>query len=140
MSSAIEKEVKILNDAKLRATTQRVALLRTLHRARKPQSAEALAKSVRGALDVATVYRTLNTFIETGLVRQVELATGRALFELAGEHHHHVVCTTCNRIEDVHVCLPEEFTSKVRKAAGFALVSDHALEFFGTCKKCMRTV
>ncbi len=130
----------MLKGVALRATTQRVALLRALSRATKPQSVEALTRTLRGELDIATAYRTLGTFVEAGLVRQVELSAGRALYEMAGEHHHHVVCTTCDRIEDVDVCLPEAFSTTVRKASGFASVREHTLEFFGICKPCARKI
>ncbi len=130
----------MLASASLRATTQRVALLRTLLRASRPLSVEELTRSLRGALDTATAYRTLDAFIEAGIAHQVELSAGKALYEIAGEHHHHVVCTSCNRIEDVQICLPESLTDTVRKASGFSSVREHTLEFFGTCKKCVRTV
>jgi Fur family transcriptional regulator, ferric uptake regulator len=89
---------------------------------------------------MATAYRTLSTFVEAGFVRQVELSAGKAFYEIASAHHHHIVCGTCNRIEDVDVCLPEALTAAVRKASGFALVQEHTLEFFGTCKRCARAV
>ncbi len=89
---------------------------------------------------MATAYRTLSTFVEAGFVRQVELSAGKAFYEIAGEHHHHVVCTTCNRIEDVDVCLPDALSSTARKSSGFASIREHTLEFFGTCKRCARAV
>ncbi|MBU1292590.1 transcriptional repressor [Patescibacteria group bacterium] len=131
-----EKIRALLAGVDLRATTQRVALLKELLEQAHPLSVEKLTQGMGNALDTATVYRTLDTFEEKGLVRKVELAQGRALYEHAGEHHHHIVCTECGVIQDVDVCLPKSVQGTVQRASGFANVNEHALEFFGVCKKC----
>lgn len=133
-----DHERTVLARAGLRATTQRIALLHALYRAQQPQSVEQLVRASRGALDLATAYRTLDTFVSGGLVRSVELSAGKALYEIAGHHHHHIVCTSCNRIADVNICLPEALTQKVRTTSGFARIAEHTLEFFGLCTTCAR--
>ncbi len=130
----------LLLGAKLRATDQRIALLQTLSRLKGPVSVETLTQSARGAYDLATAYRILEALVRAGLAKRIELSQGRALFELAGSHHHHAVCTVCGRIKDIHACLPAGLNARVRRTSGFARIDDHQLEFFGVCTLCARSV
>ncbi len=128
----------LLKEAGLRATRQRVALMRALTSSAAPRSVEALVTAGKRAFDTATAYRMLDAFQEAGLARRIELAQGRALYERANGHHHHAVCTVCGTIRDVEACLPEALDERVRVAAGFARIEDHALEFFGVCVPCAK--
>lgn len=138
MTKAPSDTAGILRDAGLRATSQRIALFVALRQARHPQSVEGLVAGSRNAFDIATAYRILEAFQEAGLARRIDLAQGRALYEAAGAHHHHAVCVSCGRIEDVEACLPKGLDAAVKKASGFARIDEHALEFFGTCAACAR--
>jgi len=131
------RATELLRSAELRATTQRVLLLATLIAEAKPLSVDDLGLRTKNSLDTATIYRTLETFKEKGLVRRVDLDQGRALYEHAGEHHHHIVCTKCGTIRDLDICLPKTLQNQVREESRFAHVNQHALEFFGVCKKCV---
>lgn len=125
-----------LKNAGLRATRQRIALLTLLRKASKPLAIEELVGQGKGSFDPATAYRMLDSFIGAGLARRIDLAQGRALFEAAGAHHHHAMCVECGRIVDVEACLPKALDERVRSAAGFSQIDDHALEFFGICASC----
>lgn len=127
-----------LKAAGLRATPQRIALLALLQRLVTPRSVEDLVAKGKGDFDTATAYRMLEAFTRANLARRIEIAQGRALFEAAGAHHHHAVCTRCGRIADVEACLPKALDERVRKASGFTRIDDHALEFFGICNSCAR--
>lgn len=129
----------ILNTAGLRATKQRIGLLAALESAQTPLSVDALIKGSHAPLDTATAYRTLETLRSAGIVRRIDLSQGRALYERAGTHHHHVVCTKCGRIKDVESCIPASLGQRVKNASGFARIDDHTLEFFGLCAPCAQT-
>jgi Fe2+ or Zn2+ uptake regulation protein len=130
----------MLRTVGLRATPQRIGILDALSAARRPVSVEELVGAVRGRLDVATVYRTMEAFCEAGLAQRIDLAQGKALFETAGAHHHHALCISCGLIRDVKACVPRGIDAKVRAVSGFARIDDHALEFFGLCKPCAKNV
>lgn len=91
-----------------------------------------------------TVYRELDFLLTTGFIRPVYLAGKSKYYELAlvGEHHHHVVCRDCGRVEDVELDGVEKLLAplekKLAKKIEFADVR-HNLEFFGWCGKCRRT-
>lgn len=127
----------LLREAGLRATRQRTTLLAVLMDAGGPLSIDSIVRAGKGAFDVATAYRTLDTCTAAGLVRRVELAQGHALFEIAGAHHHHAVCVGCGIIADVDACVPKTLDADVRKKSGFARIDSHSLEFFGLCTSCV---
>jgi Fe2+ or Zn2+ uptake regulation protein len=69
----------------------------------------------------------------------VALGKGAPRYELADDHHHHLVCDTCGRIEDVTTCPVEAagLTRQIQRRTGFA-VRSHVLELFGLCRSCRR--
>lgn len=134
--TALETVLTDLRTAQLRATRQRIALLTLLRASSSPIAVEDLVRKGRGEFDVATAYRMLEAFTIAGLARRVVLSKNRALYESVGAHHHHATCRSCGKIVDVEACLPRTLDERVREAAGFARIDDHALEFFGLCKPC----
>ena len=129
--------VERLKSAGLVATKQRITLLERLTNASRPLSVEELSKKMQQHMNMTTVYRALDQLVEAGLVRRLDLRDNHARYEVAGKHHHHVVCTSCGDVADVSVCLPRSFFTRVRTSQKqFATIEDHALEFFGTCVQC----
>lgn len=127
-----------LKKAGLRGTAQRVALLSRLRDTHAPVSIEELVRKGEGEFDTATAYRILDAFVEAKLASRSMLTKGRAVYEATGHHHHHAVCRSCSRIVDIEACVPAALDERVRKAAGFASIDDHALEFFGLCTSCSK--
>lgn len=127
---------KKIRDTGLRATPQRIHILRLLGLQKHPCSVEHLVAAGRGLFDATTAYRTLEVLQENGLVRKLEIGQDRSLFELANDHHHHAVCVSCGRISDISMCVSPALDEKVRRASGFKKISSHSLEFFGLCATC----
>jgi Fe2+ or Zn2+ uptake regulation protein len=127
---------KQLREKGFKATHGRVRLLEMLRESKKPISVEALAKKLVKHMDQATVYRALEAFAKTGIVKRIDLGHAHAHYELAGEHHHHVVCESCGKVADVELKEPELERAALRAAPAFANVRAHSLEFFGTCRTC----
>lgn len=120
-----------------RATKPRVRLLSYLHTQGQPVGVVQIAKALRGAMDTVTIYRTLAAFQKSGLVREIYLGKGAPMYELADTHdHHHVVCTSCGKIEDVELEHADLERRALKQTASFSNISAHSLEFFGECKKC----
>jgi Fe2+ or Zn2+ uptake regulation protein len=91
--------------------------------------------------DTATVYRNLALLSSLGLVRSVALHERSRRYEAAGEgiHRHRVVCRGCGRIEAFQVtkCHLSGIEADIRRRFGFK-VTDHSLEFFGSCPECRK--
>jgi len=129
----------LLRGAGLRATPGRVALLTLLSRAAAPLTATEIEKKLKGKMNQVTVYRAVEALAASGIVRRVNLEHDHAHFELVHgrEHHHHAVCRSCGRVEDIevpHAARPEQ--EALKRATQFAALDSYALDFFGTCKAC----
>lgn len=121
----------------LRATRTRIQILETLWSAPIPLSAgEVHARLTSERPDLVTVYRTLERFVRSSLLREVRLDDAVRRYEPAERaHHHHLVCTSCGEMRDIETCVLEPVESLVLQEHGFR-VSRHNLEFFGTCQRC----
>lgn len=89
---------------------------------------------------LATVYRTLELFLDLEIIHSMDFGDGRRRFEFGsgeeGDHrHHHLICTGCGKITEVNEDLLEELESKVKREYDFD-VNDHQLKIFGMCKDC----
>lgn len=134
----MDKMQDILKDAGMKVTKNRLAVLDLLITSGKPLSVEDIFKKLKKA-DQVTIYRILNQFVLKDIVYQTDFRSGKAYFEFQDHHHHHIVCKSCGDLEEVEICLPENFIKKIQNnSTKFKKVSDHALEFFGTCGKCSK--
>ena len=91
-------------------------------------------------IGLATVYRVLTQFESAGLVTRQHFEDGMAVFELnLGEHHDHIVCLDCGRVEEFMEVNIEERQRAVAERLGFEL-KDHSLTMYGKCirKDCPR--
>ena len=84
-------------------------------------------------IGLATVYRVLTQFEAAGLVNRHHFEGGTAVFELnEGEHHDHIVCTDCGRVEEFSDGSIEERQREIAAGLGFE-ITDHALTLHGHC-------
>ena len=95
------------------------------------------------SLSQSSAYRSLAVLEEAGVVLRLAVSAERAHFELAehlGEHHHHLVCLSCDRVTDV-VLTPSvemaisEGLASVADEHGFS-VNQHTLDAIGRCAEC----
>lgn len=131
-----------LRQAGFRATPSRLAVAELLEQAHQPVGTPTLAETlVPHELDLATLYRTLHSFEEKGLIKHVAINQRFASYEWVHDeqhHHHHVVCKQCGLIEEIPDCELEALEKQVlRQTSHFIKIASHSLEFFGTCKKCV---
>ncbi|MBE2260750.1 MAG: ferric iron uptake transcriptional regulator [Rhodobacteraceae bacterium] len=88
-------------------------------------------------LDVglATVYRVLTQFEQAGLLERHYFESGKAVFELsAGQHHDHLVCIDCGRVEEFYDAEIERRQTRVASERGF-VIREHALYLYAECSK-----
>jgi len=84
-----------------------------------------------------TVYRILYFLFKNGLIERVEFGEGKYRYELKKNHHHHLICTNCGRIQDVEISVIEKLEKEIQKDKNFR-VQSHSLEFFGLCSDCQK--
>lgn len=91
-------------------------------------------------IGLATVYRVLAQFEAAGILSRHHFDKERASYELDnGEHHDHIVCTHCGKVEEF---IDEEIEKRQRIIAqryGFEMLY-HALSLFGICSECQEKI
>ena len=86
-------------------------------------------------IGIATVYRVLMQFEQADILKRSHFESERAVYELnEGEHHDHLVCLDCGRVEEFHDEEIEALQVKVAKRRGFE-IADHALSLYAHCRK-----
>jgi Fur family ferric uptake transcriptional regulator len=129
-----------LRNLGLKVTVPRVKILQLLENADPHHmSAEEIYKSLIDAgedVGLATVYRVLTQFEQAGLVKRHNFEGGHAVFEIdQGEHHDHLVCIKCHRVEEFTDPAIESRQNEITKKAGFK-ITHHSLTIYGVCAKC----
>ncbi len=124
---------EILREAGSKVTPGRLELLKILWLEPKPVTAAYLGKKLK-SLNPVTLYRALEYLISSKIVREIDFRHGHTHYELNifRNHHHHLVCTGCGIVEDV----PCGVNLKIKKPSIFKVIDDHAMEFFGICRRC----
>lgn len=129
-----------LREAGLRATRQRLTVLAALRGRADSVTAQQLHAELRAAgepVGLTTVYRTLAALWEAGLLDGFERDAEQA-YRLCGDaHHHHLVCETCNAVEEIAAEEVESWVEGVARARGFA-VTGHRADIFGVCAACQQ--
>ena len=118
-----------------RVTTARRMVIDLLAHTHEHLGADDLANRLHDAhpeIHLSTVYRTLDSLREWGLVEKVHQPHGQSFFHLSGGHHH-LVCAQCGVVRDVPAHEFEALVERVRDAYDFELaVGDTAL--VGRCR------
>ncbi len=144
MPEAGNKELKqVLREHELKATTQRVALLKLLDATHEHFDAEEIYLELlkkQKNVSRATVYRSLEALVEQDLVTKLDFGDGRMRFERSkgdDEHHDHLICEKCGKVieffnlemeaQQLAVCEEHDFTPSV-----------HTMHIFGICSDCKK--
>ena len=86
-------------------------------------------------IGLATVYRVLTQFEQAGLLIRHHFDSDKAVFELdQGDHHDHLVCLQCGKVEEFFDAEIEKRQARVAKERGFA-IRDHSLQIYADCVK-----
>ena len=132
-----------------RVTVSREFILDVLAKADKHLSAEDIYMKVHSTypnIGLTTIYRTLDLLSTLGLVFKFDFGDGRARYELTKgpkglRHHHHLVCTGCNRVVDYtdfiddEVELLNQIEDGLSKKYKFK-ITNHLIQFYGLCERC----
>lgn len=121
-----------------RLTPARRTIVTALVEAGTHVTADELAATVQERLPdvhLSTIYRTLDRLEELGVIEHVHLGHGRAVYHLADERHHHLVCDRCGWVTGVPSDLFDDVATSVKKRYGFVLDPTH-FSLGGLCREC----
>ena len=121
-----------------RLTPQRELVLRAVDRLghATPDQVLTAVHEESQAVNVSTVYRTLELLEELGLVRHAHISDRAPTYHSAAAPEHvHLVCRSCQLITEVEPEMIEDFTAGLQRDYGFTTDVGH-LTIFGTCRAC----
>jgi len=131
-------------------TMAREAVLNVLGKTSKHLSAKDVYLMISKeypSIGLTTVYRTLDILSSMGLISKFDFGDGHVRYELARDlidkgHHHHLICVGCNKVIDYRDFIDDEvelirLTEKgLSKKYNFK-ITNHLLQFYGVCDKCI---
>lgn len=135
--------LKNLKTKGYRITKPREQVLKVLFDRKTPITAsELLAQlsSLNKKVDKATVYRNLDLLIQENIINLINLEDNIARYELEQGHHHHFICSNCNKIIHIEtkelessIHQVEEFVNQKHKVT----IKKHIVDFYGLCSDCV---
>ncbi|MDO6384740.1 MULTISPECIES: ferric iron uptake transcriptional regulator [Uliginosibacterium] len=128
-----------LKESGLKTTLPRLKILdlfqRTSERHLSAEDVYRLLLAEEMDVGLATIYRVLTQFEQAGLLQRHHFETGKAVFELnKGDHHDHIVCMDCGRIEEFFDPEIEARQNAIAIEKGFK-VREHAMYLYAECTK-----
>ncbi|MCB9726343.1 MAG: transcriptional repressor [Spirochaetaceae bacterium] len=129
---------KYLEKNNLKQTRQREMILAAFLGAKRHVTSEDLYQLVREQhpnIGYTTVYRTMKLLVEAGLATERHFDDGITRYETEHEHHDHLVCIKCGRIQEFECDEIEERQREIAKGYGFQVLR-HRHELYGHCAAC----
>jgi Fe2+ or Zn2+ uptake regulation protein len=134
-----EQELKqSLRERGLRVTPQRILIHRALTDLGRHATAEEVLERVEPQLPNAslpTVYAALELFEDLGIARRVAAGGGATLWDPRSRPHHHLVCASCGRVEDLDVKVDMGGALRAARRHGFR-PDGSELVVTGLCGRC----
>jgi Fur family ferric uptake transcriptional regulator len=129
-----------LREQGFRRTPQRDMVLSVMHQLDDFATADEIYHEVQAlssAVDISTVYRTLDLLQDFQLVAAVDAGDGQRRFKLEGVHdaHLHLVCRQCGAVIGAELAPAEPLVAYARQKHGFVIEPDH-LSITGLCRAC----
>jgi Fur family ferric uptake transcriptional regulator len=137
---AVRQLIDFLHVEGMNVTRERLDILDEVLRQKTHFSIEdIIRKKSEGKQPVsrATIYRTMNTFEQAGLIKSIRTIRDEKIYEVVKEHHDHMICESCGKIIEFHdpelealqdhICLTHQFTP-----------TQHTMKIFGVCADCKK--
>ncbi len=129
-----------LGTAGRKATRERARVVAATFRREAPFTAQELARQVgRAGVGRATVFRTLDLLVSIGALARIHGVErgGRCVryTPCAPAHHHHLVCRSCGRVEEIDLAGLDLRLSAIARKRGYASLG-HTVEIAGICAEC----
>lgn len=124
----------------LRVTPQRLLVLEALATNSGHMTADEIMRWTAErypAINLATIYRTLDLLTSVGLVTQTDLGGGASMFEIVGDTlHHHLVCEHCGAVVEIDDAMLVPMRERLLREFGFRASALH-MALFGLCHECL---
>jgi len=140
----LERFRRYLREHRLPVTRQRDRIAGIVLSSDEHLSVDQIVRQLRQSgqpVGLATVYRTLEALVRSGVVRAHDFGEGFRRFEPVPEraHHEHLICTRCGRVEEFDSDRLERMLPIIADEYGFE-PRRHRVEIYGVCRECRRRV
>lgn len=130
---------ELLREKNLKATPQRLAVLHVLHSSSRYMETDEIHEKVKRFLPrtgLATIYRTLESFADIGLIVRIHFKDGCHHYAITPEGHgHYLICTQCRKTVELDECPFDDYMEKMAEKSGFR-VNRHFVQLYGQCREC----
>lgn len=138
----LEEFRRHLADHNLPATHQRLAVAEVVFFAAEHLSADEIAQRLAkrgGPVGTATLYRTLDLLVKSGLVKEHDFGEGFKRYEpmAAGQVHEHCICSSCGKVMEFSNDRLERMIALLAEEVEFR-PHHHRLEIYGLCRSCQQ--
>jgi len=119
-------------------THQRQVLYETIERMHghpSPEEVYAAVKERIPSISLATVYKNIHLFVQSGVFRELSMHHGTLRVEMNRDPHHHLVCSVCKKVVDVEDAELGMGAPRSRLASGF-VVERVSVDVIGVCPEC----
>lgn len=132
-----------LRQHNLPVTPQRLAIAEVVFASDRHLSVEDVTTEIAAQgsnAGTATIYRTLDLLVKSGLVVERDFGEGFRRFEPTRgiPHHEHMLCTTCGRVDEFRDERLERMTTIIAESHGFSR-QRHRLVIYGVCAECQKS-
>lgn len=141
MSNSTTTNIENLKSTGLKATLPRLKILEIFQSGQqRHMTAEDVFRVLmheRSDIGLATVYRVLTQFEQAGILLRSNFESGKAVYELnEGQHHDHLVCMSCGKVEEFYEPEIEKRQQKIADKLGWR-IEDHSMALYGRCGDCI---
>jgi Fur family ferric uptake transcriptional regulator len=133
----LDEAMRLLQESELRVTGPRRAILKVLTSEHGPFTVDEIFSRLEPhTCDLVTIYRSVAALEGAGIVRRCDFGDGiyRYEYNIGEDHHHHIVCRSCHKVEVLEFCVVDVLERMARQR-GYTRLT-HTLELFGLCPEC----
>lgn len=138
----MQNNIDNLKSTGLKATLPRLKILEIFQTTKqRHMTAEDVFRVLLGErsdIGLATVYRVLMQFEQAGILLRSNFEGAKAVYELnEGQHHDHLICTSCDKVEEFYDPEIEKRQQMVAQQRGWS-IQDHSMSLYGLCAACLK--
>lgn len=133
----IDDIIQIFKENNLKLTLQRVNIYSYLRSTCEHPTVDTIYKNIKKiipTISLATVYKTLNTLVDYGLIKMINVCEENFRYDANIDLHGHIKCTNCNKVEDLHLDTNLINSLSIENYD----VKSFDLFLYGTCKSCSK--
>ncbi len=137
----MDKVIKKFKELGASVTPQRMAVVEFLKNNHKHPTADEIYTAIRKkypSISPATVYSSLELLKRAGEIQELSIRKDKACFDPITEPHHHLMCTKCGKIWDVHLECPSDCPLIKKGTVKGHKVHEVRAYIYGTCAACAR--